>query len=385
MYVAKRPFSKPIIFLFILAALVFSACSAAARQSQNWPGITAEGDKVYVAHGLSVFAYDTATQTVEWTYPSGDEGGSVQYYAAPSTLNGRVIFGDFGQAKSLINPGQIVSIYGVSDPPDSSSDWVNSELAEDKIIAPILQDGERAFVATGDSKLFAVDVATGAPLWSAPFEVENPIWGSMAYDDGEVYAAAMDGNVYAVDAESGNENGRWETETSFPSGLTMDGDALYVGGYDNKLHAFDKTSPGSEFWSVDTEAGIWGAPTVAEGSVIFGDMDGNVYVVDAASGKTKWQNSVPGPIVTSPAISDGVIYIASEGDPESKNKQWYLTAFNLEDSTQLWQQNPPTGIYTTPVIVNDAVVSVLFGDADELLVAYDKTSGNLKWSYTPES
>lgn len=385
MTAAKRPFSKPIIFLLILAAFILSACSAANAQSQNWPGMSAVGDKVFVAYGPAVLAYDTATQSAEWTYPPSDERGALQFYSAPSVLDGRVIFGDYGQASSLINPRQIVSIYGVSDPPGSPSDWQNSELAEDKIIAPPLQEGELAFLATGDNKLFAVEAANGQPVWSAPFEVANPIWGPMAIEEGTLYAAAMDGNVYAIDAESGEENGRWETDTSFPGGLTMDGDTLYAGGYDLKLHAFDKTSPGEEFWSFDTEAGIWGAPAVADGVVIFGDMDGNVYAVDAGEGELIWQKAAPGPIVTSPAISDGVAYIASEGNPENRNQTWHLTAFNVEDGNQLWQQNPPIGIYTTPVVIGDAVIGAMFGDGDELLIAYDKTNGTQKWTYTPES
>ena len=383
MYAAKRPFFKPIIFLLILAALTLAACAGQA-QTQDWPGMTAEGDKVFVVYGPAVLAYDTVTQSVDWTYPSGEERSQLQFDAAPSVLNGRIVFGDYGQATSLINPRQIVSIYGVSDPPGSPTDWKNSDLAEDKIIAPLLQEGDRAFVATGDSKLYSVDATNGQSLWTVPFVVENPIWGPMAYADGNIYAAAMDGNVYAVDAESGTQNGIWETDTSFPGGLTLDGDSLYAGGYDNKLHAFDKNSPGSEFWTLDTEAGIWGVPTVADGRVIFGDMNGNVYAVEADSGELLWQTAAPGPIVTSPAISDGVAYIASEGDPGSKEQKWFLTAFNIEDGTQVWQQSPVVGIYTTPVVVGDSVIGVLFGGTDELLIAYDKTSGTQQWSYTPE-
>jgi len=368
----------------MLVTIVLAACAGQA-QTENWPGMSANGDKIYVAYGQAVLAYDTATQSADWTYPSDEERGQLQYYAAPSVLDGRVVFADYGQATSLINPRQIVTIYGMSDPPGSPSDWTNNELAHDKVIAPLLQEGDRAFVATGDNQLFAVDATNGAPLWSVPFAVENPIWGPMAFDDGNVYVAAMDGNVYAVDAESGTENGRWETETSFPGGLTLDGDSLYAGGYDNKLHAFDKSSPGSEFWTFDTGAGIWGAPTVADGQVFFGDMEGNVYAVDAESGTSLWQKDVPGPIVTSPAFSDGVIYIASESDPDNRDKKWYLTAFDVENGAQLWQVTPPTGIYTTPVVIGDSVIGVLFGDADELLIAYDKVTGTQQWTYTPES
>ncbi|MBE2224035.1 MAG: PQQ-like beta-propeller repeat protein [Anaerolineae bacterium] len=386
MYAAKRPFTKPILFLLILAAFVLAAC-AGQEQTQNWPGMTADGDKVYVAYGPAVLAYDTATQSADWTYPSGEERSQLQFDAAPSVLNGRVVFGDYGQATSMINPRQIVSVYGVSDPPGSPSDWKNSDLAEDKIIAPLLQEGDRAFFATGDSKVFAIDATNGQALWPAPFVAANPIWGPMAYADGNLYVAGMDGNIYAIDGEAGTENGRWQTESSFPGGLTLDGDMLYAGGLDNFLHAFDRTvSDTEEVWVFTAETGIWGAPIVVDEQVIFGDMNGNVYAVAAATGELLWQASAPGPIVTSPAVSDGVIYIASEGDPGSREQQWFLTAFNSEDGTQVWQQSPVAGIYTTPVVIGDSVIGVLFGTTTEdLLIAYDKTSGIQQWTYSPTS
>jgi outer membrane protein assembly factor BamB len=386
LYAAKRPLIKPILFLIILATYVLVACSGGA-QTSNWPGMSAEGDKVYVAYGKAVMAYDTVAQNVEWTFPAGEERSTLQYYAAPSVLDGRVIFGDYGQATSLINQRQIVSVYGVSDPPGAPSDWTNSTEAQDKIIAPILQDGDRVFVATGDSQLFALDATNGQSLWDLPFEADNPIWGPMAYADGHVYVASMDGNIYAVEAESGLRDGVWQTGSSFPGGLTLAGDMIYAGGLDNNLHAFDRNSPGTEeIWLFAAGTGIWGAPLVVDGQVLFGDMNGNVYAVDAESGKQLWQTAAAGPIVTSPAISEGIIYVASEGDPESRDPQWYLTAFNVEDGTQVWQQSPAAGIYTTPIIMGDSVVCVLFGSKTaELLIAYDKTSGTQQWAYTPES
>lgn len=386
MYVAKRPFIKPILFLIILATFVLAACSGQA-QTSNWPGMSAVGDIVYVAYGAKVLAYDTAAQSVEWTYPSGEEKSALQFYAAPSVLDGRVIFGDYGKATSVINPRQIVTVYGASDPPGAPSDWTNNTEAHDKIVAPPLQEGDRVFVATGDSQLFALDATSGQALWDLSFEAENPIWGPMAYADGHIFVASMDGNIYAIDAESGLEDGIWQTDSSFPGGLTLEGDTIYAGGLDNNLHAFDKNSPNTEeIWIFTAETGIWGAPIVADGQVFFGDMNGGVYAVDAESGEQLWKTAAAGPIVTSPAISEGVIYVASEGDPENRDPKWYLTAFNVEDGTQVWQQSPDAGIYTTPVVIGDSVVGVLFGsETSELLVAYDKTSGTQQWAYSPES
>lgn len=379
---AKRPFLKPLLFL-ILAAFILSACAGEA-QNPNWPGISAAGDVVYVAYGPSVLAYDVVEQTALWSYPTGDERSAVQFHAAPSVVEGSVVFGDYGKASSLFNPRQIVSIYGVSDPPGAPSDWINDEVATDKIIAPLMQVGNRAFVGTGDGYLLALDAESGEALWSDSFATENSIWGPMAFADGLVYVADMAGNIYAVEAETGEENGRWTTDTSFPGGLTLEGDTLFAGGYDNKVHAFDRSSPETELWAFDALSGIWGAPIAADGRVYFGDMAGNVYAVNAETGKVLWQKAVEGPIVTSPAFADGLVYIASEGDPEDREDHWYLTAFNAEDGSQSWQQLLPKGIFTTPVVVGDLIVGVMYGEGDDLLIAFDKETGVQQWTYAPE-
>ncbi|MFO7681659.1 MAG: PQQ-binding-like beta-propeller repeat protein [Chloroflexota bacterium] len=386
MYGAKRPFLKPTLFILILAAFVLTACGTGQAQTQNWPGMSAAGDTVYVAHGPAVLAFDVVNQAALWSFPTVDERGTLQFYAPPSVLEGRVILGDYGIATSMFNPRQIVSIYGLSDPPGAPSDWINADVATDKIIAPPLQVGDRVFVATADGQLLALDSATGELLWDQPFSAEYGFWGSLAFADGVVYAADLDGNVYGVEAESGVENGRWKTDASFPGGLTLDGDTIFAGGLDNRVRALDRTSPGSELWMFEAANGVWGAPTAVDEFVFFGDMTGNVYAVAGDTGALLWQQAVSGPIVTSPVVVDGVLYIASEGDPENRTPTWQLTAFNSADGAQLWQQSPPAGIYTTPVVVGDLVVGVMHGAGNgDLLIAYDITTGVQQWTYAPEN
>jgi outer membrane protein assembly factor BamB len=384
LYGAKRPLLKPTLFLLILAAFVLTACGTGQAQTQNWPGMSAVGDTVYVAHGSAVLAFDVVTQSALWSFPPVDERGILQFYAAPSVLEGRVVLGDYGEATSMFNPRQIVSIYGLSNPPGAPSDWINDDLAEDKIIAPPLQVGERAFVATADGQLLALDAANGEMLWDQPFSTAYGFWGPMAFADDTVYVADLGGNVIGVEAESGVENGRWEANTSFPGGLTLDGDIIYAGGYDNLVHAFDRTSPGSELWRFATASGIWGVPVASDESIFFGDMAGNVYAVKADTGTLLWQRAVDGPIVTSPVIADGVMYIASEGNPDSRTPLWQLTAFSTADGAELWQQSPPAGIYTTPVVVGNLVIGAMAAHSTDLLIAYEKTTGVQQWTYAPE-
>ena len=45
--------------------------------------------------------------------------------------------------------------------------------------------------------------------------------------------------------------------------------------------------------------------------VVFGSYDGNVYALDAHTGEFRWSYTTGGRVVSSPAISNGVVYVGS--------------------------------------------------------------------------
>ncbi|MCB8983884.1 MAG: PQQ-like beta-propeller repeat protein [Ardenticatenaceae bacterium] len=379
MYAAKRPLLKPVILLLILASFILAACSGQV-QNVNWPGLSAEGNTVYLAHGPKVIAYDVADQSEVWSFPA--ERSSAQYYAAPATDENGVVIGDFGASGGMFSPKVIVHVLSLQEQPTTPATiWEQSEQAADKIVASPLIVGNRVFVGTADSEVFALDRETGAPLWDAPFTAGSAIWGQPAFADDTLYVASLDGNVYALDPGSGAVLGQWETSGAIAGSPIVDGDFIYVGSFDSKLHALNRQEFGSEVWFYETPDWVWGAPTVVEGIVYFGDLQGNAFAVDAETGSLVWQKSVTGPVQTSPVAVDGTIYFASQGDVAAKSGQ--LTAFAADGGAQLWQQSAPAFIYTTPVVVGDAIVVALQGSADLLLAGYSRESGAQQWTFTP--
>jgi outer membrane protein assembly factor BamB len=84
--------------------------------------------------------------------------------------------------------------------------------------------------------LYALDEATGDLRWD--IESDNWFWSEPVVNDGALYAASLDGKVYAVDAASGEA--RWpqpyDTGSQVRSGLVVSGDALIVGSRDGVVH-----------------------------------------------------------------------------------------------------------------------------------------------------
>jgi quinohemoprotein ethanol dehydrogenase len=101
---------------------------------------------------------------------------------------------------------------------------------------PIVHDGV-AYVSTGASDVFALDVETGETIWKYEGNLEDEIstvccgWTSrgVAIGDGRVYLGKLDGKLVALDASSGEEV--WSTAVGdWRNGETITSAALYYDG-----------------------------------------------------------------------------------------------------------------------------------------------------------
>lgn len=379
LYAAKRPFSRPIILVLIAASFLLAACGV-ELPNENWPGLSAVGDMVYVADGQQVIAYNVAQQSQTWGFPA--ERSNAPFYAPPAVDEDGVVVGDYGASSGLFTPKLIVSQYNLAEQPGAPAIvWQVTDLATDKIIASPLIVENRTYFATSDGKLFALDRVTGRPLWPAPFSAGNAIWGQPVYADGVLYISTVGGVVLAIDPESGLENGRWQITGAIADSPIITDEYIYVGSFDNQLHALDRNTFGAEVWTYPATDWIWGAPTIADGVVYFGDLNGNFFALDAENGRLLWQKQVTGPIQTRPVVADGVVYIVSQGNAETERGQ--ITAFSTDGGAQVWQQEAPAEVYTTPVLVGNFLVVALHKSRDNLLVGFNRENGSQQWTFAP--
>ncbi len=87
--------------------------------------------------------------------------------------------------------------------------------------------------------------------------------------------------------------------------------------------------PPDAVWSFQTKGAIWGIPTVSDGQVFIGSDDGNLYAVDARTGKLTWQFATQGIVRSRPAIDNNQVYVASDDG--------YLYAIDAQKGTQTWR------------------------------------------------
>lgn len=382
MYAAKRPLRRPAIFLLIVASYLLVACGARVANS-NWPGLSTDGEKVYVAYGPGVIAYDVETQSQAWSYPS-EVNRALQFYAAPSVQDGRVVVGDFGASGGMFSPGVVVKLYALNDTRQGipGALWTKDDLVSDRVVAPPLQVGDQLFVGTANNYLVAIDATSGEKQWE--FETGHSIWGQPAFKEGILFVSSLDKSIYALEAETGRL--LWQTELggALASSPVVNTDLVYVASFDKQLHALD-IQTGQEKWAVAAQDWIWDSPAFADGIVYFADIKGNIFAVDGASGETLWSQQLNQPVQTSPVIVNDTVYIAAEGvavNTGDETLQGTLTALDALDGRQLWQKTAPAPLYTTPVVVDDTIIVALQNEA-ALLLAFDLETGGQQWVFAP--
>jgi outer membrane protein assembly factor BamB len=268
---------------------------------------------------------------------------------------------------------------------------------------PAIADGV-LYVVSYDGKLYAINAATGATKWKFATEGEHrfeakgldglePKNQTMAdpFDiylsspvvvQGAVYFGSGDGNLYAVNAESGELKWKFKAGDVIHASPAFSNGLVYVGSWDSYFYAIDAAS-GKERWRfhggedalIHNQVGFQSSPAVVDGVVYTGCRDSNVYALDAATGKEKWRcfNELSW-VNSAPAVANGKVYFATSDS----------SLFRIVDAAngkELVKQQDKAYMFSSPAIVGN---TVLIGVLNGTLAARDANSGELLWEYQVE-
>ena len=323
---------------------------------------------------------------VKWTFPTG-----ARIVSSPVMQGGSIWFGsDDGNVYAVdAASGRQIWMHATGGPVAATPAVVNGVL----------------YVGSGDGKFYALDARTGATKWKFStggerhFEArgvhgQQPktqtipddfdlFASSPAVAGGAVYFGSGDGNVYALDAASGEV--RWK----FPTGdvvhaapALVDG-VLYIGSWDSWFYALDAAT-GKQKWRfhggedplIHNQVGFQSSAAVANGIVYVGCRDSNLYALDAATGAEKWRvNNAGSWVVASPAVASGKVYFATS------DSRLYRVVDALTGKPVL-QAEDKAFIFSSPVVAGDLV---LFGITNGSLQARDTASGKVVWEFQTQA
>ncbi len=189
---------------------------------------------------------------------------------------------------------------------------------------------DHAWRFSGLSQITPENVRDLKPAWVLDFDTDRAQEATPIVVDGVAYVSTAWSKVYAVNAKSGEQIWKWESNNRGEAGAKACCDVdnrgvavykgkVYVGTLDGRLVALDART-GAQVWSVQTTPPasmltVDSAPRVGDGLVFIGNAGGDlggrgfVSAYDAQSGKLAWRFYLtPGkPGVKDHAASDEIM------------------------------------------------------------------------------
>ena len=147
-------------------------------------------------------------------------------------------------------------------------------------------------------------------------------------------------------------------------------------------------------WKFHTGGPVISSPAVVNGVAYVGSRDGNLYAVDAGSGASKWKFATKGWVVSSPAVVAGLVYFLSYDstfyavNANTGELKWKFATggerryagthlHHLEPAAET-MPDPWDFYLSSPAVWNGAVY---FGSSDGNVYSLEAASGALKWKF----
>ncbi len=357
---------RHIYFVFLpllLASFILSACAGGVAAS-SWPGLTVSGETAYVSFGQFVHAVKLSDGSETWRFPAQPIRSAT--FFAPPALNdeGKVAVGSYVRV-----------LYGLSASGQQSWEFAD---AKSSYVAGAAFDNGRVFAPNGDGKLYALDSSSGQVEWIFKSENERALWAAPVIDGDRLYLAAMNHKVYCLDTADGSVI--WESEdlggalvdapTFGPDGI------LYVGTFKSEVVAISAAN--GEVLNRFTAGGwVWSSPLLYEGRLFFGDLNGNMFAIDADTFEQAWkitpETVAKKQITGKPAVLDGKIYFTTETGN--------LFVINPDNGEVLSTKTIGGKLLAGPVAAGDMILVAPTG-LDAILIALD-ANGTQRWSFIP--
>lgn len=320
---------------------------------------------VFVANlGGQVYAIDEKSGDVTW------KSAIRTRHSAPAVADNNIVLGTVDRGIVSLDPatGDVQWSYQTERPVHSPP----------TIADGVVYVGGGLSIEGVEPQFHAIDVKDGTSRWTFETEGfaddEVPIRSAPAVVDGTVYMG-IETHVYAFDTKTGTEQWRFKPANATvdpnkvdPAGPTRTGKTtgrfggspavadgtVYIGNSDHHLYAIDAET-GTEQWRFETGYWVYPAPSVDETSIYLASWDGDVYALHRDSGEKRWEFETQYPqLMSSPAVVDGTVCF---GHPDN-----HVYALATDDGTERWRYNTQAdAVNPAPAVVNG---TVYIGDYD---------------------
>jgi outer membrane protein assembly factor BamB len=214
-------------------------------------------------------------------------------------------------------------------------------------------------------------------LWT--FQAADMIESTIAVVDGTAYVGALDGFLYAIDAQTGEKRWTYQTSGSIKASPSVDKGVIYFGDSEGVFHAVDIASQHTK-WQFRTEGEIISSANFVDDRVLFGSYDGFLYCLNRESGELIWKFETEGYVHGTPGI--WTESVKESGDVRNfaivTGCDSYLRVLNIDDGTQTQQVNLGAYVGASPAISGNQIYCGTYGSE---ILAVNLDTGEIAWRY----
>jgi outer membrane protein assembly factor BamB len=222
------------------------------------------------------------------------------------------------------------------------------------------------YVGSNAGYLYALDAQTGQEQWR--FKTAGGVNLAPMVALGLVYVVS-EGQLDALDSQTGQEQWRFQTQGQFSLGPTNANDLILVGSDHGLLYALDAQT-GQEKWQFKTGNAILPEVTVAGETLYVGSQDHYLYALEWPTGREKWRFDAGNWLSFTPIEVAGLVYVGSYDE----------SLYILDAATGQEQRRYDLGkAVRTSATLADGMI--YFGSYDSYLHAVDGASGEEKWRF----
>ncbi len=315
--------------------------------------------------------------TLKWVF---DTGGAI--HSSPAVVDGTVYFGS-----------RDYNLYAV-DADAGSEEWrytTGSWVESSPSVA-----GGKVFFGSNDGNFYALDMSSGEEQWI--YETPFPVRASPAIADDRIYIGSDDYYLYCLDVSSGELHWKFDSGSPAYSSPAVSNGIVYIGSGNGYSYALNSMT-GQRRLRYKTHYSVYTSPTISEGTVYFATTNGIISAVDGQA-RTLWREheikhwwvqvwaagvplvpepppqsgfiwslSLRRPQTSTPAVSDGVMYLGSDN---------FVMAVDIETQEIIWEFETGGAVRSSPALTGSAL---LVGSEDGKLYALDTDTGEKLWDY----
>lgn len=253
---------------------------------------------------------------------------------------------------------------------------------------PRAADG-RLYVGAADKHLYCLDAPSGTLVWKVA--LSDWVRSRPIVVGDTVFVATMDGRVHAFSHGDSNPEKRWETVATThqiladlvgtPAGILATSNDLYVTSLDPRTgrvqwrqSLLEAATVGGERVSADVVAGgaDYQSPPAAVGGLVYvGSPNRFVYAVEAATGKEVWRFETSGQVSAQPIVADGRVFFGQQGG----DKNYYCV--DAKTGAPVWKK--PLGWAWVSASYRDG--NIYFGTVEGYIHCVRGADGALVWTH----